>query len=90
MYVLFNVLHFVIVLYQSGGFEYKNIFQWLDRGGEGEAVVYICKTYYVRRENCFGGLKTRLQGTFKNYNVPPRGFYQVWLNAYLSLKINMQ
>ena len=60
--------------------------QWLGGGG---LLCISAKRFDIRRENCFGRLK-KLRGTFGNFNVPPRGFCQVWLNAYLSLEIKMQ
>ena len=49
-------------------------------GGEGGGLLFIsAKRINVRGESCFGGLKTKLQGTFENFNVSPRGFGQVWL-----------
>ena len=56
----------------------------------GVRVAYICTTFCARRENFFRGLRTKLQETFGNSNVPRRVFSQIWLNIYLSLKTNMQ
>ena len=58
--------------------------------GGGGLLCIFAKRINVRRENCFGGIKTKLRGSFGNFNVPPRGFCQVLLNAYLSLEIDMQ
>ena len=119
VYVVVDVLDFVIVLYQSGVFEYilfcvlmvvatrvcygsrsrlrdrvvsESCFRiHIDlQGLRGGLLCISAKRTYVRRENCFGGLKTKWRGTFGNFNVPPRGFCQVWSNTYLYLKINMQ
>ena len=95
-YFLFDVLGFIIVLYQNRVFEYILVYSGCGGGGGGGeggrgGLWYItAKRIFVRRENCFGGLKTKLRGTFGNFNVPPRVFCQVWLNAYLSMKIDMQ
>ena len=85
VYVLGDVLDFVIVLFQSGVFKYILVCS----GWGGGLLSISAKRIDIRRENCFGGLK-KLRGTFGNFNVPPRGFCQVWLYAYLSLEINMQ
>ena len=85
VYVLVHVLDIVIVLFQSGVFKYI-----LVCSGWGGAAGLLCisakRIYvvYVRRGNCFGGIKTKVRGTVGNFNVPPRGFCQVWLNAHLS------
>ena len=60
---------------------------WLGGGG---CCAYPQKRIDIRRENWLGGLKPKLRGTFGNFNVPPRGFCQGCLHAYLFLEINMQ
>ena len=45
-------------------------------------LLISAKRVCVRRENCFGGLRTNVRGKIGNFNVPRRGFCQVWLNAY--------
>ena len=118
VYVLVDVLDFVIVLFRIGVFEYMLFcvlmvvatrvcfgsrsrlryrvvsewcfHYWFTVVGGGGGVVYICKTCLCTPRKLLRGDKTKLRGTFGNFNVPPRGFCQVWLNTHLSLKINMQ
>ena len=60
-------------------------------GGKfGGLVTYVCKIYLCTARKLVRGAQNEGGGTFGNSNVPPRGFCQVWLNAYLSLRINMQ
>ena len=72
VYILVDGLDFVLVLLQSGVFEYILVYS-----GWGELLCISAKRICVRRENCFGGLRTKLRGAFGNFNVPPRGFCQV-------------
>ena len=72
-HVLGDVLDFVIVLFLSGVFKYILVY-----GGWGGGLLCIsAKRIDVRREKCLGGLKTKLRGTFEDFNVPPRGFCQM-------------
>ena len=82
-----DVLDFVIVLFQSGVFQYILVCSgW----GGLACCAYLQNILMDAEKTASGGLKTKLRGTFGNFNVSPRGFCQVWLNAYLSPKINMQ
>ena len=83
VYVLDDFLYFVDVLFQTGVFSIR----FMVVGG---LDAEICKTYMCTPRNRFGGLRTKVGGTFGNFTVPPRVFCQVWLNVYLSLRINMQ
>ena len=86
VYGLGDVLDFVIVLFQSGVFKYILVCSGCGGGG---LLCISAKHIDIRRENDFGGPK-KLRGTFGNFNVPPRGFCQVWLYAYLSLEIHIK
>ena len=82
VYVFVDFLEFVDVLFQSVVFRTRNVLWWL-----GSLLRISAKRICVRRENCAGGLRTKVRGTFGNFDVPPRGFCQVWLAAYVSLRI---
>ena len=84
-YVFVDTLDFVVWFFQSGVFEYILVYN-----GQGGAVAHICKTYLCTPRKLLWRAKTNLRGTFGTFNVPPRGFCQVWLNPFFSLKINIQ
>ena len=93
-YVLVDSLDDVKVLFQSGVFEYVLFYGGVSHFTRGvvlgDLLHISAKRICVRPHFFFGGLRTKVRGTFGNFNVPPCGFCQVWLNAYLSLKINTQ
>ena len=72
VYVLVDFLNFFDVLFQSGVFRMRIVLWWL-----GGLLRTSANRIYVRRKNCFGGLRTKVRGYFGNFNVPPRGFCQV-------------
>ena len=55
VYVLVDVLDFIIVLYQSRVFEYILVYS-----GWGGAVVYICKTYLCTPRTLLRGAKNEV------------------------------
>ena len=48
--------------------------------GAGGALFHIsAKRICVRRESLMMRLRTKVRRTFENVNVPPRGFFQVFI-----------
>ena len=62
VYFLFGVLDFIIVLYQNRVFEYICCCKVVEGGGGGEggAVVYICKTYFCTPRKLLRGAKNEV------------------------------
>ena len=83
VYVLVDVLDFIIVLYQSDVFEYILVYS-------GWAVVYICKTYLCTPRKLVRGAKNEVARGVWEFQRSPSRLFSSMVNAYLSLKINMQ
>ena len=75
-----------VMLFQSANFEYVVFYDCVSPfyvGGERyfEGLFRVsAKRICVRRESIWG-LRAKVSGKFENFNVLPRWFCQVWLNA---------
>ena len=69
-YASVDVLDIVFVLFHSGVFEYIDQQGFGVRVSRGGRLCISVKRIYVRRENTFGRLRTKLRGSFGNINVP--------------------